>query len=204
MLKITARLNLILLITLVVTACTLPNPSHETAHSSMPMATPGPGTATNMDDMKMKDGNQPFDERFIDSMIMHHQGAIAMAQTAQAEAEHPELKTMADAIITAQAAEIKQMQAWRTAWFPNAPASQGLEMGMGAMQIAEEPSKPFDLRFIEAMIPHHQSAIDMANLALTKTEHAEIKTLAANIIQAQTAEIAQMQTWKAAWFKLSK
>ncbi|MCX6043559.1 MAG: DUF305 domain-containing protein, partial [Chloroflexi bacterium] len=130
-----------------------------------------------------------------------HQGAIAMAQTAQTEADHAEVKTMAAAIIAAQATEIKQMQAWRTAWFPNAPASKGLDMGMGAMQIANDSSKPFDLRFIEAMIPHHQSAIDMANLALTKTEHAEIKTLAANIIQAQTAEITQMQAWKAAWFK---
>lgn len=151
--------------------------------------------------MPMNTSNQPFDLLFIDSMIMHHQGAIDMAKAAQQKAEHPELKKMADDIITAQAAEIQQMQAWRTAWYPNAPATQGLGMEMGTMKIADDPSKPFDLRFIEAMIPHHEGAIAMAKAAQAKAEHPEIKTLAGNIIEAQQKEIAQMKAWQTAWFK---
>lgn len=36
----------------------------------------------------------------------------------------------------------------------------------------------FDLRFINAMIPHHQGAIDMAQQALEKSDRTEIEELA--------------------------
>ncbi|MFN8492136.1 MAG: DUF305 domain-containing protein [Caldilineaceae bacterium] len=150
---------------------------------------------------RMSGQPQPFDLRFIDSMIMHHQGAVAMAKEAQQQAAHPELKQMAADIIKSQSAEIQQMQAWRKAWYPNAPATSGLGMSMGAMKIAAAASKPFDLRFIEAMLPHHAGAIAMAKEAQAKVQHQELKTLANNIIAAQQKEIAQMQAWKAAWFK---
>ena len=41
----------------------------------------------------------PFDQQFIDMMVPHHEGAVAMAKIAQTRAEHPELKQLADAII---------------------------------------------------------------------------------------------------------
>lgn len=151
--------------------------------------------------MPMGASNQSFDLLFIDSMMMHHQGAIDMAKEALTKAEHAELKQMASDIIKAQEAEIKQMKTWRTAWYPNAPQTKGMGMDMGTMKIDDDTSKPFDLRFIEAMIPHHQSAIDMAKMAQPKAEHAELKQMADDIIKAQQKEIAQMNTWKAAWFQ---
>ena len=54
--------------------------------------------------------------------------------------------------------------------------------------------------FIEQMIPHHEDAITMANLALTRAEHLEIKTLAGDIIKAQSEEIDQMKLWYKSWF----
>lgn len=57
-----------------------------------------------------------------------------------------------------------------------------------------------DQHFIEQMIPHHQGAIDMANLVLDKASHAEIKTLAQAILKAQTAENQEMRTWYQNWF----
>jgi hypothetical protein len=57
----------------------------------------------------------------------------------------------------------------------------------------------FDKTFITDMISHHQSAIDMAKLAQQNAKHDEVKTLAGNIITAQTAEIAQMKEWQLQW-----
>ncbi len=57
-----------------------------------------------------------------------------------------------------------------------------------------------DKQFIEQMIPHHESAIAMANLALQKTKHDEVKTLANNIISSQTAEISTMKEWYKDWY----
>ena len=140
-----------------------------------------------------------FDLRFIDSMIPHHEGAIAMAQQALEQAEHEELRQMAQEIIAAQEAEIAQLQAWRSAWYPDAGPTAGMGMSMGTMEIAEGET-PFDLRFIDAMIPHHEGAIMMAQAALTSAQHDEIKQMAQAIIDAQQAEITQLQEWRAAWY----
>ena len=80
------------------------------------------------------------------------------------------------------------------------PVGMGMMMDMG-QEIARlcTTTEPFDLVFIDAMIPHHQSAIVMAQVALARSEHPELKALAQAIVDAQQREIAQMQEWRAAW-----
>nr|WP_317269165.1 DUF305 domain-containing protein [Arthrospira sp. PLM2.Bin9] len=58
----------------------------------------------------------------------------------------------------------------------------------------------YDLRFIDAMIPHHEGAIIMAQEVLAKSDRPELQNLAAEIIQAQASEIAQMREWRQAWY----
>jgi len=58
-----------------------------------------------------------FDKAFLSEMIMHHEGAVDMAEAALENAKHDEIKTMANAIISAQTTEIKQMQDWQKAWY---------------------------------------------------------------------------------------
>lgn len=57
-----------------------------------------------------------------------------------------------------------------------------------------------DEEFLAMMIPHHQEAIDTSKVILEKSENEELKTLAQGIVDAQTAEIAQMETWAVEWF----
>ena len=58
-----------------------------------------------------------FDQAFLTEMIAHHAGAIQMAELALKNAKHDEIRTTAQAIITAQDAEIKQMRTWQGAWY---------------------------------------------------------------------------------------
>ncbi len=57
-----------------------------------------------------------FDKAFLSEMIMHHQGAINMANLAKTNAKHDEIKNMANDIVIAQTKEINQMQTWQTDW----------------------------------------------------------------------------------------
>ena len=60
-----------------------------------------------------------FDKAFITEMVMHHEGAVEMAELALTNAKHQEIKDLAKAIITAQTTEIGQMKAWATTWYGN-------------------------------------------------------------------------------------
>ncbi len=70
------------------------------------------------------------------------------------------------------------------------------QMMLGNNQIMGQ----IDSHFIEQMIPHHEDAITMANLALTRAEHQEIKMLGSDIIKTQSDEIDQMKDWYKSWF----
>ena len=52
------------------------------------------------------------------------------------------------------------------------------------------------------MIPHHQDAIDMANLVPDRTAHQELKDLAQSIMQSQGDEISKMNSWLGSWYGL--
>lgn len=63
-----------------------------------------------------KSGDE-LDKAFLSGMIVHHEGAVAMARAVLANGKHPELKQMAEAIISAQTTEIAQMKAWQKSWY---------------------------------------------------------------------------------------
>ncbi|MEV4014273.1 DUF305 domain-containing protein [Nonomuraea angiospora] len=58
-----------------------------------------------------------------------------------------------------------------------------------------------DVMFAQMMIPHHQQAVEMAELAETRASDKEIKELAAKIKAAQDPEIETMQGWLQDWGK---
>jgi len=70
----------------------------------------------------------------------------------------------------------------------------GMMGGAGSMM------RNVDRHFIEQMIPHHQAAVAMADLALQHAQHPQLKALAAAIKRTQTAEIAQMRAWYRQWY----
>jgi len=157
----------------------------------------------------------PQDQQFMDMMVPHHQAAVEMAKTAAMRGEHPEIKTLAASIMMSQSGEITQMQGWRKAWYGSdqtppmdkMPMLAGMpDADMTAMShmMADMQglltANPFDKAFLQAMIPHHQSAVDAAKIEGMKGEHAEIKTLAGTIITDQNKELAQMQGWLKTWY----
>ena len=79
---------------------------------------------------------------------------------------------------------------------PNLERSPGM---MGQSKSIQN-SDAIDAHFIEQMIPHHEDAITMSELALERAQREEVKELAQNIIDSQSKEITQMKTWYKDWF----
>jgi uncharacterized protein (DUF305 family) len=77
------------------------------------------------------------------------------------------------------------------------PATEGYRqanMRMHAAMDIEYTGNP-DVDFARSMIPHHQGAIDMANVMLQYGEDPELRQLAEEVIAAQQAEIAFLTAW---------
>ena len=153
-----------------------------------------------------------IDRHFIEQMIPHHEGAIEMAKLAQERATQTEIKTLAASIIKSQTEEIVQMKSWYKDWYGTEvplEANESMGMGRGMMRggmmgdqndmESLKNANDFDKAFIEKMIPHHQMAVMMANRLTQGTKREEMKTLAQNIIEAQTKEINDMRMWYKTW-----
>lgn len=164
-------------------------------------------------------GQRSADAHFIVMMIPHHQGAIAMSELALSRAHRPEIKALAQRIITSQSREITQMRQWYRQWYGSdvpswgigTGAGYGMGMGMGrgmgwgmpgfATSLDALRSAPdFDRAFIEQMIPHHRMGVMMASHAEWNTQHPQLRELEAAMVRVQSQEIEQMAQWYRQWF----
>ncbi len=159
-----------------------------------------------------------FDVAFMKLMIGHHEGAVAMVKYAPTNASHAEIKQLATNITAAQNTEISQMKGWLKDWYNEQPDPEmggmvdhkrGMpEMNMGSMdemvnqiiELIDAKGDDYDQKLLTYMIPHHQSAIEMAALVVERSDRAELKTLAQGISASQRGEISQMQGWLQAWY----
>jgi len=139
-----------------------------------------------------------FEVAFMSMMIAHHQGATTMADWALEHGDDPDVLAGARAIKAAQEPEIEQMTSWLREWYDadaDAAWTRMMHADMSGMMTSMEQGADPDTAFLVEMIRHHQGAIDMAQLALERAEHEELRTLARDIILAQTDEVYQYRIW---------
>lgn len=148
------------------------------------------------------------DVQFAQQMIVHHRGAVAMAELAADRTQTPEVLDLAERIAAAQGPEIETMTGWLEAWDAEVPADDDMAgmdhggMDHGSMpgmmsdeqmeRLGQTEGAAFDEAFLTMMIEHHQGAITMSQDEVDDGENADARALAERIIEDQTAEIAEM------------
>ncbi|MBA2585166.1 MAG: DUF305 domain-containing protein [Chthoniobacterales bacterium] len=141
---------------------------------------------------------------FLKQMIHHHQMAVEMGELATKNTKRAELNQLGKQIISAQKAEIEKMRGWLKSWHAETaamaqmPGMEKMMQEMDTMKAAKDAD--FDKMFLEHMTHHHQGAVEMAKLVDGRSDRAELKQLAGNIIKDQTKEIEQMKSWEKSWF----
>ena len=142
------------------------------------------------------------DRGFVAEMIPHHQSAVDMAEIARERGESEFVRSLAGDIIRTQKEEIGVLQredeGLETAGvepepFPMPSGMMDMDMDTEMLKTAE----PFDTEFVNMMIPHHESAVEMAQIELEKGTDPELKALAQDIIDAQEREIGEMRDFLA-------
>ena len=146
----------------------------------------------------------PADIMFAQMMIPHHEQAVVMSDYALENTSNPEVLALAEQIKAAQQPEIEQMTSWLEEW--GVPVMSGMDAmgahaghGMSGMitdeqldELAGATDADFDVLYLAYMIDHHEGAIDMAQ-SVVDSQDPRVAALAAAIIEAQRAEIVQMQ-----------
>lgn len=149
-------------------------------------------------------GDAAFNESdvaFAEGMIPHHDQAVDMADLVADRDASPEVVDLAERIRAAQQPEIEMMEGWLEEWgHPMEEMDHG-DMDMTGMGMAsdedmarlESASGPeFDRLFLTLMREHHEGAITMAERELATGQSPAAKKLAQDIIDAQQAEIDEI------------
>jgi uncharacterized protein (DUF305 family) len=143
------------------------------------------------------------DEMFVTGMIPHHEQAVEMSDILLAkDGVDAGVVGLAERIQAAQQPEIDLMTSWLDAWGVDSDMGDmdhGGHSGDGMMSdddmaaLEAASGEEASALFLEQMIEHHEGAIEMSQQELDNGQNADALTLAQQIIDAQTAEIAEMQ-----------
>jgi uncharacterized protein (DUF305 family) len=145
-----------------------------------------------------------LDRAFLQGMVPHHQAAIDMASVEVQKGKDPRTKGLAQAIIDDQQREIAQMTQIAQAQFKFTPMKEmsgplgslmGVPLSMDMSKMGQDlaTAANTDHAFLTMMIPHHASAILMADEENNHGGDPQLRTLSQSIIAAQAKEIGEMQ-----------
>ena len=167
-----------------------------------------------------------FEQSFLTQMIHHHQQGIEMAKMVPHHTKRAELTDFAEMMTMTQMADIEKMSALLKSPAGSSPAkmdhsmmgdkkmdhstmtdkmmnhakTDGMKMsGASGMESAQGPE--FDRMFVQEMIKHHKSALEMAQLAEGRATRAEVIGIAQKISKEQKDEIKELKSWEKKWNK---
>jgi uncharacterized protein (DUF305 family) len=144
-----------------------------------------------------------FEVDFMMDMIDHHMMAVMMAEHCVEKAVREELRMTCEEIITTQTQEMIMMQAWLQEWYGISYEPEHKMTGQMRKLMMLEGAE-FEIEFMQSMIKHHERALKEGKKCLDKAYHPELLSMCQNIIETQTAEIEQMQSWLCEWYGICK
>ena len=177
-------------------------PGHDMSTMSMPapmmpgmMGMDMKGMTSAMTSLSKLSGKS-FDRAFLSMMIPHHMAAVSMSKAVLPVSKDDQVKGWANDIIKSQQQEITTMNTLLKPYGgPNTALMAVMQKSMSGMAGMVKMAKDPDLAFVQGMLPHHSSAIDMAKMALEKSKDAQILKLSRDIVTAQAGEMYDFQTW---------
>lgn len=138
-----------------------------------------------------------FDQRYLNAMISHHRGAMLIAEQAVNKTQKPELKSLAQDILTNEPKAIAELYQWKKDWYGDGRQVQDPQ----PVKLGNYDDK-FDLRFLNALISHHQSGILMAQEARLKTNRSEILNNIDAVENFLNNGVKMLSDWRKSWYQI--
>lgn len=119
--------------------------------------------------MSLGRADRTFDLRYVNAMIAHHRGAMLLAEQLGKNTARPEMKTLSQNILNDEPKAIAELYAWKKDWYGDTKSVRDpIVANLGPA------GETFDLRFLNAIIAHHEAGIDMTKETRLKSSRGEI------------------------------
>ncbi|MEU9832297.1 DUF305 domain-containing protein [Streptosporangium sp. NPDC048047] len=185
-----------------------PTPAPSGSQSACPPTGPGMGPGMGPDmGSSMGPGMGPGgpmhaadnEYAYLARMIPHHREAVSAAEQLR-RSDRPELRRLAESIVTTQNAEIAKMRGWLAEWYPGCPAEIRQRPMMS--DLSGLSGEALDRTFLREMIRHHMMAVMMSQrlLAHGDIRHPQVAEFARTVRDDQWAEIRRMHRWLTEWY----
>ncbi len=147
--------------------------------------------------MNLGPADRTIDLRYANSMIAHHRGAMLLAEQLKENTKRPELKALSEEILKNEPPAIDELYTWKKTWYGDTKKVRDpLVANLG------DAGETFDLRFLNAIIAHHEAGIIMTKDARIKSSRTEVLDNA-NAVEAFLSEgIITLTNLRKNWYSL--
>jgi uncharacterized protein (DUF305 family) len=146
--------------------------------------------------MDLGEPDRWIDLRYMDAIISHHREAVLLAEEA-AISERPEIRALTGEILKNEPLAIGELYRWKKEWY-------------GDVRMVRDPRVPrlgsydrtFDLRFLNAMIAHHEAGIRMTGEIRLKSSRSAILDNADDVEQFFHEGLGMFRAWRTSWYSV--
>lgn len=136
------------------------------------------------------------DLRYLNAMAAHHRGAMLLAEQAE-QSQRPEIRSLASAIQKDELILIDELYKWKKEWYRDTRTVRDpLPVRIGSYD------DKFDLRFLNALIAHHEAGILMTQEIRTKSSRAEVLNNADAVENFLKTTGVMLREWRKAWYNV--
>ncbi len=146
--------------------------------------------------MDLGRADRTLDLRYVNAMIAHHRGAMLVAEQAK-KSERAEVKNLAEAILKDEPKAIAELYAWKKDWYQD--ERKVLDPVVPKLG---DYDKTFDLRFLNAVIAHHENGVAMTQDVRLKSNRSEVLDNADAVEAFLKGGITMLKEWRSAWYSL--
>lgn len=157
-----------------------------------------PQYQSSMYDKTVMDFGRPdkwVDARYINAMIAHHRGAMLLAEQAEKNGGRDEIKNLAGEILKNEPKLIEELYQWKELWYGDKRrVVDPVLVNLG------NPGGTFDLRFLNALIAHHEDGIAMTKEIRTKSSREDILNNADAVESFLKNSGEMLSQWREKWY----
>lgn len=141
--------------------------------------------------------DRTLDLRYLNSMISHHRGAMLLAEQAKTYSNRVEVKELAEKILTNEPGAIDELYTWKKDWYKDTrKVKDPIVANLGAYDDS------FDLRFLNALIAHHEMGLLMTKEIKTKSSRLEVLNNADAVETFLKDTLEVFKNWRKDWYNI--